>query len=101
MSELNGSQRRYLRGLAHHLKPLVLIGKAGLAESALSSLDRALEDHELIKVKFNEFKDRKKEISQEIAEKTNSETVGMIGHVVIFYREQPKEKKRKIRLPGK
>jgi RNA-binding protein len=101
MSTLKGFQKKYLRGLAHHLNPLVIIGKAGLGESVLSSLDKALDNHELIKVKFNDFKDRKKEISQEIEEKTESEVVGAIGHVVMFYRQQPKEDKRKIRLPEK
>jgi len=95
---LTGSERKYLRGLAHSFKPVVLVGKGGLTERVLDSLDRALDDHELIKVKFNEFKEEKKTLSRQIEEKAKAETVGLIGNVAIFYREQKDERKRKINL---
>jgi len=96
MEQLKGSQRKYLRAQAHHLKPLVIIGVKGVTESLLDSINVALEDHELIKVKFAEFKESKKEISEEIARTTGSERVGLIGNIAIFYRQQPDPEKRKF-----
>ena len=58
MGKLKGFQKKYLRGLAHNLKPVVLIGQKGLTDDLIKSADRALDRHELIKVKFNEFKER-------------------------------------------
>ena len=58
----------------------------------------ALGDHELIKVRFLEFKDEKKALSQEIAEKTGSELVGLIGNIAIYFRQHPDPAKRKVRL---
>ncbi len=98
MEPLKGSQRKYLRSQAHHLKPLVLIGAKGVTEQLLGSVDLALEDHELIKVKFVEFKETKKELSQEIAEATKSELVGLIGNIAILYRQHPQSDKRKIKI---
>lgn len=98
MEPLKGSQRKYLRAQAHHLKPLVMIGAKGLTGQILGSVDLALNDHELIKVKFGEFKEAKKEISEEIAEATQSELVGLIGNIAIFYRQHPNPEKRKIKI---
>ena len=99
MDKLTGIQRKYLRGLAHHLRPLVIVGAKGVTGQLVGSVDLALKDHELIKVKFGEFKDSKKELSEEIAARTKSEQVGMIGNVAIFYRPHPEREKRKIKLP--
>jgi len=99
MEPLKGSQRKYLRSQAHHLNPLVLIGTKGVTEQLLGSVDLALKDHELIKVKFGEFKEAKKEISTEIATATKSELVGLIGNIAIFYRQHPQSEKRKIKIP--
>ncbi|MDP2854164.1 MAG: ribosome assembly RNA-binding protein YhbY [Smithellaceae bacterium] len=99
MEPLKGSQRKYLRGEAHHLKPLVMIGTKGVTEQLLGSVDLALKDHELIKVKFGEFKESKEEIAAEIAKATKSEVVGLIGNIAIFYRPCPQTEKRKIKIP--
>ena len=99
MDPLKGSQRKYLRGEAHHLKPLVLIGTKGVTDQLLGSVNQALKDHELIKIKFGEFKEAKKEISEEIAQATKSELVGLIGNVAILYRRNPDPEKRKIKMP--
>jgi RNA-binding protein len=99
MEQLKGSQRKYLRSQAHHLKPLVLIGRNGINKQIIGSVDLALKDHELIKVKFGEFKDAKKEMSAEIAEASKSEVVGIIGNIAIFFRQHPEPEKRKIKIP--
>jgi len=98
MDKLKGSQKKYLRAQAHHLKPLVIIGAKGVTEQLIGSVDNALKDHELIKVKFGEFKEEKKEIAAEIAAATKSELIGLIGNIAIFYRQHPDPEKRKIKL---
>jgi len=98
-SPLTGSQRKYLRGLAHHLKPLAQVGKTGLTPNVLAAIDEALEHHELIKVRFLDFKDQKHQLAQTIATYANSEMIGSIGHVCMFYRQHPDPQKRKIHLP--
>ncbi|MFZ3115980.1 MAG: ribosome assembly RNA-binding protein YhbY [Syntrophales bacterium] len=99
MKQLGGSQRKYLRSQAHHLKPLVIIGRNGITERVIGAIDLVLRDHELIKIKFSELKEDKKEIAAEIAQATISETVGIIGNIAIFYRQQPDLEKRKIIIP--
>ena len=99
MDKLKGSQRKCLRSQAHHLKPLVIIGSRGVTDQLIGSVDLALKDHELIKIKFGEFKEEKKEISEEIAQATKSELVGLIGNIAIFYRQNPEPEKRKIKVP--
>jgi len=98
VKKLKGSAKKYLRGQAHHLRPVVIVGAKGISDTLLASIDAALQDHELIKVKFGEFKEAKKEISQEIAKATKSELVGLIGNVAIFYRQQADPQKRKIEI---
>lgn len=97
---LTGSQRKYLRGLAHSLKPLVQVGKGGVTSALLAAVNQALDEHELIKIKFVDFKEEKKELSEEIGRKTKSEKVGMIGNVAVFYRRHAEPEKRKIRSPA-
>ena len=99
MEQLKGSQKKYLRSQAHHLKPLVIIGRNGINKQVIASVYLALKDHELIKVKFGEFKEAKKEISGEIAQATKSELVGIIGNIAIFYRQYPEPELRKIKVP--
>ncbi len=103
MSKLNGYHRKYLRGIAHALKPVVLIGQKGLTAEVLRSTETALDYHELIKVKFIEFKekDRKAEILERLEMETGCEMVGIIGHTAILYRQQKDPEKRKISLPKK
>ena len=99
MTTLKGSQKKYLRGLANTLKPVVFIGKGGLTPQVFDAIDEALQKQELIKVKFIEFKEEKKEKSLEIEKKGNCTLAGLIGHVAIFYRQHPDKEKRIIRLP--
>jgi len=97
---LKGSDRQYLRGLAHQLKPVVHVGKTGLTPNVLAAIDEALEHHELIKIRFQDFKDQKREFAETIAQESRSEVVGTVGHIVMFYRQQPDPKKREIRIPS-
>lgn len=99
MPPLTSNQRKFLRGLAHHLEPLVLVGKKGITDSFIRSVAEALDDHELIKLKFNERKDEKKELMAEIIRRTGAESVGLVGHVATIYKWQSDDQKRKIELP--
>lgn len=96
---LTSNQRKFLRGEAHHLDPVVLIGKSGVTDALIGAANAALEAHELIKVRFNDFKDQKSVLVREIETKTASELCGLIGHVAIFFRQHPDPEKRKIELP--
>lgn len=99
--ELKGFQKKYLRGLAHGIKPVVIIGQKGLTDTVVGSIDENLNSHELIKVKFIEFKEKEKKlaIAAEIENKTGCRAAGMIGHTVIFYRQHRDPRMRKIKLP--
>lgn len=96
---LSSRQRKYLRSQAHALDPVVMIGKQGVTEALVKATRDALDAHELIKVRFIDFKDQKKQLAPELAETTGSELAGLIGHVAILYRQHPDEEKRHIRLP--
>ena len=99
MNNLSSSQRSYLRSQAHHLEPVVLIGKHGITDGTIESIERALDARELIKIKFREFKDEKLSLSEKITELTNSQVVGVIGHTVIIFRQNPDSDKRQIYIP--
>ncbi len=103
MEKLKGFQRKYLRGIAHSLKAVVLIGQKGNTEAVLKAVEEALEVHELIKIKFidSKEKEQKNEIIRDLEIKSESEMVGMIGHTAIFYRKQTDPDKCKIILPEK
>jgi RNA-binding protein len=100
MAELTGAQRKYLRGMAHYLKPMIQVGKNGLTDSVVEIIDKALEDHELIKVRISNPEGQKRELADDIAQRTGSVWVGMVGFVVTLYRQQPDPEKQTIDLPG-
>lgn len=80
------------------MDPVVQIGQKGITEHILGEIENALKAHELIKVRFVEFKKEKKELAAEIERQCKAENVGVIGHIVIFYRQHPDPEKRKIEL---
>lgn len=86
---LSDTQRRYLRGVAHPLKPVIEIGNAGLTDSVARETERALHDHELIKVRVRAAdRDARDTIFEGLAERTQSELVQRIGHVGVLYRRR-------------
>ncbi len=100
-STLKGSQRKYLRGLAHALKPVVLVGHKGATGTVAGALEEALAQHELVKIKFNDGKEKteKAKMIADLQQSTGAELVGTLGHTAIFYRLHPDPEKRKIELP--
>lgn len=100
---LAGFQKRFLRGLAHSLKPVVFVGQKGFSPSLVKAMNEALDRHELIKVKFNEFKEKeqKQALIRQLEKAVACEPVGLVGHMAIFYRQQPDPEKRTIVVPAR
>jgi RNA-binding protein len=93
-------QRRHLKGLAHHLKPVVIVGQAGLSQSLLEEIGTSLDSHELIKVKVNAGdRDERQRMIRQISERTRARVIHTIGHVAVLFRPNPK-KKHPLPLPG-
>ena len=97
---MTAQQRKYLRSLAHKLKPVIYVGKGGVSADILKATETALDDHELIKIKFVEYKEQRKGLADMICRKTSSHLAGMIGHMAIVYRPSRNPKKRRIKLPA-
>jgi RNA-binding protein len=88
--DLTERQRRYLRGLAHALKPIIMIGDAGLTDAVASETGRALHDHELIKVRVRGAEREKRDaLLANLAQRTGSALIHRIGHVAVLYRRRP------------
>ena len=86
---LTNAEIRGLKARAQRLEPSFKVGKGGLSEGFVKSLDEALTHMDLIKVKFVEFKDAKKTLAPELAEKTSSRLVMRVGNVAVLYRRKP------------
>ena len=99
MTTLTSAQRKWLRGQAHALKPVVQIGKQGLTEGTIRQVDEALDAHELIKVQAVVPREEKEEIATRLASEVDAEVAGRIGHVIILYRENPDPDERVYELP--
>ncbi|RDH90022.1 MAG: ribosome assembly RNA-binding protein YhbY [endosymbiont of Seepiophila jonesi] len=94
---LSPQQKRELKKLAHHLKPVVMVGQHGLRESVQDEIGIALDSHELIKVKLaGADKADREQLSEAIASRQNADPVQIIGRVAIFYRPNPDKKKNRI-----
>ena len=101
MQSLKGFQKKYLRSMAHPRRPVVIVGRQGITEALIQSVEQALNDHELIKIKFNEFKEKaqKTELIARIEAATGCALAGMVGHTAICFRSHPDPEKRAISLP--
>ncbi|MFZ7174721.1 ribosome assembly RNA-binding protein YhbY [[Pasteurella] aerogenes] len=96
---LSTKQKQFLKSLAHHLNPVVMLGGNGLTEGVLAEIEIALNHHELIKVKIaGADRETKQLIIDAIVRETRAETVQAIGHILVLYR--PSEE-QKIQLPRK
>jgi RNA-binding protein len=94
MQQLTLAQRKHLRGLAQAAKPLIHIGKNGATHAQIATIDRALTDHELVKIKYLEHKEEKRELTEAIAAATSSQVVHLIGNTAVIYKESPDPSKR-------
>ncbi|MDD7767986.1 MAG: ribosome assembly RNA-binding protein YhbY [Treponema sp.] len=96
--ELTSKQRKILEKAAHDLQPVVIVGGAGVTEGVISMVANSLKAHELLKIKFNEYKDEKVELTQDICSQCNATLVRIIGNVAILYKEAEKKEDRKYSL---
>jgi RNA-binding protein len=87
-----------LRGLTHHLKPVVMVADKGLSENVMAEIESALDHHELVKIKLRGERDVREVWMNEIMKKSGAEKVHCIGQVACFFRRNPK--KPVIELPG-
>lgn len=94
---LTSKQKRHLRGLAHNLKPVVMIGNGGITEGVLAELNERVAQHELLKVRISgQDRTARLKMAEDLCKQTNSQLVTTIGHIAVLYRrgEYPK-----IKLP--
>ena len=90
---MNSKQTTFLRGLAHNLNPVVMVGNNGLTEQVLKEIDLNLNAHELIKIKvFGDDRAARIQMLEEICEKTGATAVHHIGKQLVIYRQSDKPK---------
>lgn len=91
---LNQEHKKQFKSIGHHLKPVLIVGENGLTEGVLAELERALNDHELIKVKFNlsEREDRRT-LMEELCQSAKCDLIQTIGKMALIYRKaQPQNR---------
>ena len=101
MIELNSKQRKFLESEAHVLNPVVIVGSQGLSDGVVKKIADSLEVHELIKVKFNEFKDEKRSLTEKICSVTGSTLVRIIGNVAILFKQAENKENRRFDIEKK
>jgi len=96
---LTSKQRSYLTALANKLEPVAALGRAGLSEAVVAHFKNELDRHELIKLRFTDHKESRDDFARDLAVRTGSELVRVIGNVAVFFRANPDPEKRSIELP--
>ena len=86
--KLTTSQKKYLRGIAHNINPMIIIGANGVTESLMKELESTLEHHEILKIKMaSADRDDRKQIVDYILEQTGALLVQSIGKICVIYRQ--------------
>ena len=86
--DISNRELRALKARAQLLKPMLKVGKDGLSPAFLKEVDTTLAHHDLVKVKFDEFKEQKKELGPKLAESVRAKVVMQVGHVVVLFRRK-------------
>jgi len=89
MKGLSPAERQRLKGRAHKLDPLVIVGAGGLSASVIAEIDRNLKSHELIKVRVGADRDERAAMLEEICAKTGAQPVQHIGKILVLLRKNP------------
>ncbi len=87
MKIITSRQRNILRKEAHTLKPVVMIGKNGVTPELIAAVDAALSDHELIKIKYQDFKEDRRALTRALSDSVKAIVISVIGNIAILYRE--------------
>lgn len=94
---LSKKQKQHLKGLAHSLKPVVMLGGNGFTEGVLAEIENALDHHELIKVKVpTDDREEKTLIMDAIVNETGAVKLQVIGHILVIFRQT---EDKKIEIP--
>lgn len=96
---ISATQKRHLRTLGHHLKPVVRVGQHGLREAVIGEIGIALDAHELIKVKIAADREARTQMAADIAAATGADVIHSIGQVVLLFRRNPKNPR--VALPSR
>lgn len=96
MPGLSPARRQELKGRAHKLEPVVIVGGDGLSASVIAEIDRSLKTHELIKVRVNADRDGREAMLEEICAKTGAQPVQHIGKILVVFRKNPAETPTRI-----
>jgi len=97
---LTGAQRTYLRGLGQTLAPALKLGKGGLTPAFFKELQKQLQAHELVKLRFlGAERDERAAFCTQIADEGRCLCIGAVGHTALFYRQHPEPAARSITLP--
>lgn len=89
LEPLSNSQIRKFKAAAQHLEPMLKVGKAGFSDGFIRSVTAALAQHELVKIRFVEFKEQKKALAPQLAEKTASHLIMRVGNVLVLHCPRP------------
>ena len=96
--DLTEAQKRYLRGLAHKLKPVIMVGGAGISDSLLKEFDSTINHHELVKVRFRATdRQQRDDLIAELCVRGSANLIGRTGHTAVLYRPNPE--RVKVHLP--
>ncbi|MEA1910883.1 MAG: YhbY family RNA-binding protein [Spirochaetota bacterium] len=91
MKKISSRERNKLRKEAHTLKPVINIGKNGVTPELIAAVDAALTDHELIKIKFQDFKEDRRALTTALSDSVKATVISVIGNIAILYRELDKQ----------
>jgi len=95
---LDSKTRARLAGIAQTRGCLVTLGRAGASDALVARLGDLLDEHELVKLRFGDLKESRREAAAGLAERTGSEVVRLVGNVALFWRRNPDPERRKIEL---
>jgi RNA-binding protein len=95
---MESKSKKYLKGLAHNLEPLVFIGNNKVNKTVIKAIEENLDAYELIKIKFIKHKESKKELLSIILEQSNANLISLIGNIAILYRQHKDITKQKIKI---
>ncbi len=100
---LSEAQKKYLRGLGHALKPLIMVGESGLSDALLAEYESTLDHHELIKVRVRVGdREARDAMIEKLCKKSSATLVQRIGNVALVYRANPEKKpEKRLRIPSK
>ena len=90
---------KYLRGISHHINPVVMVADKGLTENVMHEIDLALEKHELVKIKIRQDRETRVASIQHILEETKAEKIHVIGQTLTIFKENPDDPQ--IEIPSK